>query len=59
MKYSVHDMQIVKVELDPAGTVTAEPGAMNYMEDGIDCNVEPTDNLKLMIFLGRGRKNCP
>ena len=29
------DMQIVEVELDPAETVIAEAGAMNYMEDGI------------------------
>lgn len=28
-------MQIVEVELDPAETVVAEAGAMNYMEDGI------------------------
>jgi len=30
-----NDMQIVEVELDPAETVIAEAGAMNYMEDGI------------------------
>ena len=29
------DMQIVEVELDPAETVIAEAGAMNYMDDGI------------------------
>jgi uncharacterized protein (TIGR00266 family) len=29
------DIQIVEVELDPAETVIAEAGAMNYMEDGI------------------------
>ena len=29
------DMQIVEVELDPAETVIAEAGAMNYMEEGI------------------------
>lgn len=29
------DMQIVEVELDPAETVVAEAGAMNYMDDGI------------------------
>ena len=27
---------MVEVELDPAETVIAEAGAMNYMEDGID-----------------------
>jgi len=30
------DMQIVEVELDPAETVIAEAGAMNYMDDGIN-----------------------
>lgn len=29
------DMQMVEVELDPAETVIAEAGAMNYLEDGI------------------------
>ena len=29
------DIQIVEIELDPAETVIAEAGAMNYMEDGI------------------------
>ena len=29
------DMQIVEIELDPAETVIAEAGAMNYMEEGI------------------------
>ncbi|MGB0372386.1 MAG: TIGR00266 family protein [Opitutales bacterium] len=29
------DMQIVEIELDPAETVVAEAGAMNYMESGI------------------------
>jgi len=29
------DMQIVEIELDPAETVVAEAGAMNYMDDGI------------------------
>jgi len=29
------DMQVVEVELDPAETVIAEAGAMNWMEDGI------------------------
>ena len=31
-----NDLQIVEVELDPAETVIAEAGAMNYMDDGID-----------------------
>ena len=31
-----HEMQLVEVELDPAETVIAEAGAMNYMEDGIE-----------------------
>ncbi|MCL6415837.1 TIGR00266 family protein [Aestuariirhabdus sp. Z084] len=30
-----HDMQMVEIELDPAETVIAEAGAMNYMEQGI------------------------
>ena len=30
------DMQMVEVELDPAETVIAEAGSMNYMEDGIN-----------------------
>ncbi len=29
------DLQVVEVELDPAETVVAEAGAMNYMEEGI------------------------
>jgi len=29
------DLQMVEVELDPAETVIAEAGSMNYMEDGI------------------------
>jgi uncharacterized protein (TIGR00266 family) len=29
------DIQIVEIELDPAETVIAEAGAMNYMDDGI------------------------
>jgi uncharacterized protein (TIGR00266 family) len=29
------DMQLVEVELDPAETVIAEAGAMNYIDDGI------------------------
>ena len=29
------DLQVVEVELDPAETVIAEAGMMNYMEDGI------------------------
>jgi uncharacterized protein (TIGR00266 family) len=35
--YEIHgkEMQIVEIELDPAETVIAEAGAMNYMEDGI------------------------
>ena len=28
-------MQVVEIELDPAETVIAEAGAMNYFEDGI------------------------
>jgi len=29
------DLQVVEIELDPAETVIAEAGAMNYMEEGI------------------------
>ncbi|MFY8216807.1 MAG: TIGR00266 family protein [Chthoniobacterales bacterium] len=30
-----NDLQVLEIELDPAETVIAEAGAMNYMEDGI------------------------
>jgi len=38
-----NDMQIVEVELDPAETVIAEAGAMNYMEDGISFETKMGD----------------
>ncbi len=38
-----HDMQMVEVELDPAETVVAEAGAMNYMEDGIEFSAKMGD----------------
>jgi len=38
-----NDMQIVEVELDPAETVIAEAGAMNYMEDGISFEAKMGD----------------
>jgi len=40
------DMQIVEVELDPAETVIAEAGAMNYMEDGIVFETKMGDGSK-------------
>ena len=40
------DMQIVEVELDPAETVIAEAGAMNYMEDGIQFETKMGDGSK-------------
>ncbi len=40
------DMQIVEVELDPAETVIAEAGAMNYMEDGINFETKMGDGSK-------------
>lgn len=40
------DMQIVEVELDPAETVIAEAGAMNYMEDGISFEAKMGDGSK-------------
>lgn len=40
------DMQIVEVELDPAETVIAEAGAMNYMEDGITFEAKMGDGSK-------------
>ena len=40
------DMQIVEVELDPAETVIAEAGAMNYMEDGISFETKMGDGSK-------------
>jgi len=40
------DMQIVEVELDPAETVIAEAGAMNYMEDGITFEARMGDGSK-------------
>jgi len=29
------DMQLVEIELDPSETVSADAGAMNYVEEGI------------------------
>ena len=40
------DMQVVEVELDPAETVIAEAGAMNYMEDGITFETKMGDGSK-------------
>ncbi|MFQ3246937.1 MAG: hypothetical protein ACI9SP_003591 [Arenicella sp.] len=40
------DMQIVEVELDPAETVIAEAGAMNYMQDGIEFETKMGDGSK-------------
>jgi len=40
------DMQIVEVELDPAETVIAEAGAMNYMEDAITFETKMGDGSK-------------
>ena len=40
------DMQIVEIELDPAETVIAEAGAMNYMEDGINFETKMGDGSK-------------
>jgi uncharacterized protein (TIGR00266 family) len=40
------DMQIVEIELDPAETVIAEAGAMNYMEDGISYEARMGDGSK-------------
>lgn len=40
------DMQIVEIELDPAETVIAEAGAMNYMEDGITYETKMGDGSK-------------
>ncbi len=37
------DMQIVEIELDPAETVIAEAGAMNYMDDGISFEAKMGD----------------
>jgi len=38
-----NDMQVVEVELDPAETVIAEAGAMNYMEEGISFEAKMGD----------------
>ncbi|WP_199609130.1 TIGR00266 family protein [Flocculibacter collagenilyticus] len=38
-----HSMQMVEIELDPAETVIAEAGAMNYMEDGISYEAKMGD----------------
>ncbi len=40
------DIQIVEVELDPAETVIAEAGAMNYMDDGITFEAKMGDGSK-------------
>ena len=37
------DMQVVEVELDPAETVIAEAGAMNWMDDGISFEAKMGD----------------
>ncbi|MBW1788549.1 MAG: AIM24 family protein [Deltaproteobacteria bacterium] len=44
------DLQVVEVELDPGETVVAEAGAMNYMEDGIEYDIERAGSLKSMFF---------
>lgn len=41
-----NDMQLVEVELDPAETVVAEAGAMNYMDDGITFEAKMGDGSK-------------
>lgn len=56
-----HDMQMVEVELDPAETVIAEAGAMNYMEDGISFEAKMGDGSKadegvLGKLLGAGKR---
>lgn len=38
-----HDIQLVEIELDPAETVIAEAGAMNYMEQEIDFETKMGD----------------
>lgn len=40
------DMQIIEIELDPAETVIAEAGAMNYLEDGISFEAKMGDGSK-------------
>ena len=37
------DLQMVEIELDPAETVIAEAGSMNYMEDGISFEAKMGD----------------
>jgi uncharacterized protein (TIGR00266 family) len=55
------DMQIVEVELDPAETVIAEAGAMNYMEEGITFEArmgdgsQPSEGL-MGKLLGAGKR---
>jgi len=43
--YEIHgsDMQVVEIELDPAETVIAEAGAMNWMGDGISFEAKMGD----------------
>jgi uncharacterized protein (TIGR00266 family) len=55
-----NDMQVVEVELDPAETVIAEAGAMNYMEDGISYEAKMGDGsqpdsgiLKSLLNVGK------
>lgn len=55
------DMQIVEVELDPAETVIAEAGAMNYMDDGITYEARMGDGSNpnegvLNKLLGAGKR---
>ncbi len=40
------DIQLVEVELDPAETVIAEAGAMNYMQEGISFTAKMGDGSK-------------
>jgi len=40
------DIQIVEIELDPDGTVVAEAGAMNYLEEDIEFEAKMGDGSK-------------
>lgn len=55
------DMQMVEIELDPAETVIAEAGAMNYMEQGIHFEARMGDGSEteqgvLGKLLGAGKR---
>lgn len=56
IRYQIHgdDLQYVEVQLDPGRTAVAEPGALMYVDDGIDVSSEVGDGSgRETFFLAR------